>query len=379
LRKRVSALILSICMALSLTTMAQAAGAELTVNAPDELPAVGETFTVTVDISGNPGITAAQFTLTFDESVLECADVNTGSALNGAMAATNPSADKGAVVAAASAREMTADGALATFSFKVIGEGTPDYGVADITISNAEGDVIDLKVNGAEVQEPEEEPEPVQPEKPKEDPKPEPEPVKPEKVEPEKPVKEEAEASRFTDTADHPYEYYINEAVDMGIFQGYADGSFGPDRSVTRGAYVTVLWRLAGRPEPTRATPFTDIGGVSTEFQLAIAWAYENGLISGRTATTFAPGDPVSRQAALKILYYYNGGVDNVLPMYKTLYQSGFVDCQGKPDWVQTSMFWGYYNQLIDSVTESTLEPAVNATRAQLAMMFVNYADQFGV
>ena len=119
MRKRARALFLSACLALSLMVPAQAANTELAINAPDELPDVGETFTVTVDISNNPGISVAEFTLSYDKSSLECINVIMGSVLKNALSATNPKADEGAMVAAASATEQTGDGTLATFAFRV--------------------------------------------------------------------------------------------------------------------------------------------------------------------------------------------------------------------------------------------------------------------
>lgn len=365
MKRKCLAILLSLGLCLSLMPTAMAAGTELKVTAPEELPAVGETFTVTVDISGNPGIHATDLILGYDSDVVQCTSVKTGTVLMGAMAARNPAAPQGAIVAAASTDPLGDDGVLATYTFTVISGGDAGLDLDATVLYNADGTPIRYTATGTN-------PAPQKPESS--------EPDFGETAKPEKPAEEETtEApSAFTDTAGHRYEDEIAEAVGLGLFQGYADGSFGPERSVTRGAFVTVLWRMAGKPMPTQATPFTDIGKVSTEFQLAIAWAYENGLINGRTATTFAPSDAVSRQAALKILFQYNGGVSNVNPMYLPLYQDGFVDCQGKADWIQNAMFWGYYNELIDSVTPSTLQPAAVATRAQLAKMFVSFTDAFG-
>jgi len=364
LKRKCLAILLSLCLCLSLMPTALAAGTELKVTAPEKLPAVGETFTVTVDISGNVGFSALQMVLGFNADIVECVDVTTGDMLSNALEATNPTAADGAAVAVASARSIKKDGNVATYTFKVVSEGTPGIALDVEEFIDKDGNPLPYIIDEETSIKSESATSPITP--PEEKPN----------VSPGLPDEKGYDA--FTDTAGHRYETEIAEAVELGLFQGYADGSFGPERSVTRGAFVTVLWRMAGKPMPTQTTPFTDIGKVSTEFQLAIAWAYENSLINGRTATTFAPSDAVSRQAALKILFQYNGGVSNVNPMYLPLYQDGFVDCQGKADWIQNAMFWGYYNELIDSVTPSTLQPAAVATRAQLAKMFVSFTDAFG-
>lgn len=355
-KKPYLAWLLSLCICLSMIPTAMAAGTEIKVMPPGQLPAVGETVTVEVAITGNPGIAAAQFTLAYDTVVLECTAAEVGSVLQGTLAATNTEALSGAAVVAASSTEKMGDGTLATFTFRVIGRGDPGFSLVNTQLYNEAGKELPYTVSGA----PEETVTPVKP------------PISEGSGE-----EDEQAEPLFADIDEHPYESYIEEAVERGLFQGYANGTFAPENSVTRGAFVTVLWRMAGKPMPNQKTPFTDIGKVSTEFQLAIAWAYENGLINGRTATTFAPADPVSRQAALKILLQYSGGVSNVNPLYLQLYQDGFKDCAGKPDWVQNAMFWGYYNRMIDSDVNDALHPAVAATRAQLAKMFVVYTERF--
>lgn len=361
MRKRAHALFLSACLALSLMVPAQAANTELAINAPDELPDVGETFTVTVDISDNPGLAAVKLTLGFDESVVDCVDVISGSVLKGALAATNPDAKDGAIIAAASAQDKTGDGTLVTFEFEVVGEGNPDIEVSEYVLSNSKGEEIDFDFN-VDVD------------------------VKPGN----KPVVEEEEENktsavttptkegRFTDTGGHPSESYIYEAVDRGFFQGYADGSFKPNGNVTRGAFVTVLWRMAGRPEPTNTTPFTDIGNVSAEFQKAIAWAYGKGYINGRTATTFAPGDAMSRQATMKILFHHYGGGSGEELMYYGIYDSYFTDGATLNEQFKAPMYWGIYNGLIEGKTETTLGGPTVADRALLATTLVKYTDRFG-
>jgi len=362
LRKRAHALFLSACLALSLAVPVQAANTELAVNAPDELPDVGETFTVTVDISDNPGFSALEFTLTYDDDVLKCISADADKILANAMAVTNPDIPGNAIVAAATANHIRGDGALATFTFQVVGEGDLKFGLADSQLSDIDGNAISYRVEGAKV---ESSSGGGTAEKPKEETKPSVEPTP-------------TPGGRFTDTGGHPSESFIYEAVDRGFFQGYADGSFKPNGNVTRGAFVTVLWRMAGRPEPTNTTPFTDIGNVSAEFQKAIAWAYGKGYINGRTATTFAPGDAMSRQATMKILFHHYGGGSGEELMYYGIYDSYFTDGATLNEQFKAPMYWGIYNGLIEGKTENTLGGPTVADRALLATTLVKYTDRFG-
>ena len=384
LRKRGPAFLLAICMCMLLIPRAAAAEPVIRITSGGGTAQVGDTVTVTAAIRNNPGFSAVQFTLAYDSSVVECVDASAGPALRGALSAANPGAPDGAIVAAASASELTSDGVLATFPFKVVGGGAPDFRLTDYILSDASGADIPFSVEGVKQETPEEPADPA-PSKPPETPPTEsgpaetipPETAPVETVPTERPQPEVVE-HKFRDTAGHWAESYINEAVDRGFFQGYADGTYRPGNQVTRGAFVTVLWRMAGRPQPTARMPFTDTAGLSEEFRTAIAWAYEKGYVGGRTATAFAPGDPVTRQAAMKILFLYAGGVSGQEALFTQVYDDAFADSGSMASWAKAPMYWGIYHELISGTTATTLGAGNAANRAQLAKILVNYTEKFG-
>ena len=178
--KRYLSWLLAACLCLSLMPTALAAGTELNVTAPEKLPAVGETFTVTVDVSGNTGFTALELTFGYDKEVVKCLDASIGTALRGTISATNPNASAGAKIAAASTSEVKADGTLVTLTFEVLANGDAELTLGTTELFDAAGASVPYTVTGADQipQEPEEdqETESVTPDK---------KPVKPEK--PEKP------------------------------------------------------------------------------------------------------------------------------------------------------------------------------------------------
>ena len=109
----------------------------------------------------------------------------------------------------------------------------------------------------------------------------------------------------FTDVAaDAAYYDDVMYVYENSIFNGFTATTFGPDATMTRGQMVTVLWRMSGSPEPEKDCPFTDVAATSP-YRKAIAWAEENGLSNGYSTTTFAPGQAISRQQFLAILYRY--------------------------------------------------------------------------
>ena len=97
----------------------------------------------------------------------------------------------------------------------------------------------------------------------------------------------------------------IKWAVHMKITTGYSDRSFRPDAVCTRGHVVTFLWRAAGSPEPvTQLNAFTDVS-IDSPFYKAILWAAEKGITTGYDDRSFRPNDPCTRAHVVTFLWRY--------------------------------------------------------------------------
>ena len=108
----------------------------------------------------------------------------------------------------------------------------------------------------------------------------------------------------FTDV--HPSTYYYKAvlwAYENGITTGTTDTTFNPDGKCTRAHVVTFLWRAQGSPEPvTETNPFEDVSE-GAYFYKAVLWAAENGITTGKTDTTFEPYSACTRANAVTFLY----------------------------------------------------------------------------
>ena len=98
--------------------------------------------------------------------------------------------------------------------------------------------------------------------------------------------------------ADVPTGRYFTEPVtwayNSGITNGIGASRFGTGQPVTRAQAVTFLWRQAGEPDPTVTNPFCDVPA-GTYYTEPVRWAFENGITTGTSSTTFAPNDVVTR------------------------------------------------------------------------------------
>lgn len=113
----------------------------------------------------------------------------------------------------------------------------------------------------------------------------------------------EVEISPFADVATDAYYYEaVKWAVGKGITTGVGDNLFAPEQPCTRAQIVTFLWRAAGSPEPKgTAAGMTDVVSGSY-YEKAVAWAIENGVTTGTTATTFSPDATCTRAQAVTFL-----------------------------------------------------------------------------
>ena len=103
--------------------------------------------------------------------------------------------------------------------------------------------------------------------------------------------------------------YYkqIYWADDRGILAGRADGSYGSTATITRGHVMVFLWRAAGRPKAAlRKQKYTDVPPTSGYFD-AIQWAVENGIAAGKADGSFGINLPITRGAMMYFLWRYAG------------------------------------------------------------------------
>lgn len=120
--------------------------------------------------------------------------------------------------------------------------------------------------------------------------------------EPEEP--DEPETSVFTDVPD----WCASEvawAVEQGITNGTSASTFSPDATVTRGQTVTFLWRYDGSTAVSGSS-FVDVAA-DAYYADAVTWAASEGVTTGTSATTFSPDNDCTRAQIVTFLYRYMG------------------------------------------------------------------------
>ncbi|MBR0140190.1 MAG: S-layer homology domain-containing protein, partial [Firmicutes bacterium] len=109
----------------------------------------------------------------------------------------------------------------------------------------------------------------------------------------------------FEDVAEDDYFYGpVVWAVENGVTEGTSDTTFSPYKDCTRAQMVTFLWRAAGCPAADPTTMFFDIDP-DAYYVEALSWAFNNGIVEGVEPHTFAPNKTVTRGQAVTMLYRY--------------------------------------------------------------------------
>lgn len=352
--------LLLVLMIAMLSLPAYAAGTSLKIDAPASLPAVGETFTVKVDISGNPGLCAAQYTLAFDKTVVTCVSASVGDVLKGTLSAANPDAADGAIVAAAATSPAKGDGSIGVFTFKVLKSGETGFALKDAVFSDANGASISTNVPAADSsQKPSA---PAKPDQPKTD----------DPTEPSNPG--ENAGQTFLDVPKSFWGYEsIERAAQLGYVNGVGGGKFEPNRQLTRAEFVTMLHRMAGKPTASTAAAFTDVSQ-NAWYRDAVNWAAEKGYVNGTGENSFNPDGKITRQEVVTILFRYSGSQSGAETMFTAAYDSQFTDSGAIAPWAKTAMYWAIYNGVVNGTSPTTVSPTATATRAEVAAIFVRYA-----
>ena len=162
---------------------------------------------------------------------------------------------------------------------------------------------------------------------------------------------------------------YANE---NGLMDGVGGNRFAPNSATTRAQLVTILYRLEGQPAVSGDLPFTDVEA-GTWYTNAVVWAAQNGIVNGVGDDTFAPGNDLTREQLVTILYRYAEA--------KGYDVSASADLAGYPDgeeiqaYAREAMAWAVAENIIQGMEDDTLKPAGNASRAQIATILMRFCE----
>jgi hypothetical protein len=178
----------------------------------------------------------------------------------------------------------------------------------------------------------------------------------------------------FIDVPNYSFSFtHVAWAYNHRIVNGLsnADNLFGLTNRCSRVQFCYMLWNMNGKPSTIgMSCPFTDIDGVSANNKKAIIWCYNQKIVNGTSATTFAPKGDITR-AQLAIMIWKMAGQPSVEGMSCPYTDLGSLSANN-----QKAVIWCYNNHLIDSITGTKFSPKTKGTRALLVEMLYGYSER---
>ena len=187
----------------------------------------------------------------------------------------------------------------------------------------------------------------------------------PDWTEPEEPTTDVSEI--FLDIApDAWYRDAVQYAYDNGLMTGVSATEFAPEQTTTRAMIVSMLARLEN------VTSAEDAGFADVDdewYATAVNWAASVGVVSGTGEGNFSPNAAITREQLAAMLMNYAA--------YKGEDVSARADLSAYSDqpsaWAEETMSWAVAEGLLTGVTADELQPQGNATRAQVAAILARY------
>lgn len=179
-------------------------------------------------------------------------------------------------------------------------------------------------------------------------------------------------AANFTDVGPSAwYAQAVGYVSENGLMSGTGGGKFSPNTPMTRAMLATVLHRMDGSPAPTSAHGFSDVPQ-GAYYEQAVAWAAENRIVSGIGGGRFGSESHITRQDLTVMLYRYSSFKGYDISAADSL--AGFSDSSRVAGYARQAMQWAVRAGILHG-DSGRLMPAGNATRAQVAVMLMNFAQ----
>jgi 2',3'-cyclic-nucleotide 2'-phosphodiesterase (5'-nucleotidase family) len=179
--------------------------------------------------------------------------------------------------------------------------------------------------------------------------------------------------SHYSDVSAYAwYSKTVADAFAKGIMTGTSDTAFEPETAMTRAMLVTMLYNKEKSPAVTGKVSdvFTDCSD-SDSSASAILWASRNHIVTGMTATTFAPAQTLTRQQMAAILYRYS--------LYKgasaqSSAELAFTDSASIADWARLGVAYCVGSGIMNGEAATIFNPAGTASRAMGATVLSRLA-----
>lgn len=150
-----------------------------------------------------------------------------------------------------------------------------------------------------------------------------------------------------------------------GLMSGTAATEFDPNGKITRGMFVTVLYRAEGEPAVNKSIPFADVKA-DMYYANAVNWASQNGIVNGISETEFAPDAEITREQIATIIYRYAKYL-GIAPEGAWAIRLNYADVSEVADYAIEGVMYCTLKGIMQGNEDNTFAPKDTATRAEIA------------
>ena len=176
----------------------------------------------------------------------------------------------------------------------------------------------------------------------------------------------------FIDIArDAWYKDAVQYAYDNGLMTGVSATEFAPEQTTTRAMIVSILARLEG-VTTAEAAGFADVD--DEWYATAVNWAANVGVVNGYEDNTFRPNTAITREQLAAILMNYAAYKGYDVSARADL--SHYSDADSISSWANDVLLWAVAEGLLTGVTDDTIAPQAHATRAQVAAILQRFLSE---
>lgn len=178
----------------------------------------------------------------------------------------------------------------------------------------------------------------------------------------------------FTDVAENAwYAEAVRYVYEHGLMTGTSATTFAPNATTSRSMIATILWRMAGSPVVNYAMDYADVAQ-GQWYSEAIRWAASEGIVGGYGNGLFGTNDPITREQLVTMLYRYAQakGYDTTQGGMAIREYADFEQISG---YAVEAMTWAVNTGIINGTSSTTLSPQGAATRAQVATILMRFIE----
>lgn len=182
------------------------------------------------------------------------------------------------------------------------------------------------------------------------------------------PFADVAENAWYTDAVRYVYEH--------DLMDGIGSTTFAPDATTSRAMIATILWRMAGSPAVNGSIGFSDVAD-GQWYSEAIRWAASEGIVDGYGNGSFGPNDPITREQFAAMLWRYAASAGYDVSIGESTNILSYADETNVSEYAIPAMQWACGSGVITGISEATLVPLGEATRAQAATMLMRFCEKY--